>query len=223
MEPKGKAGTGTQKEGKQMIEKAVSRLVAILIVFAALGGCGGSKPANFYVLYSLQDQGAGVSPAASENGIAVGVGPVRIPDYLDRPQMATRSTLSHLQFAEFDKWSESLEKNLTRVIADNLAVLIPSDRVSIYPWQKSMMIQLQVTLDVTQLDHTPDGKVILGARWNVFRGEGDKLLMMKRSTFKVPVESSGYDGIASAESRAVEALSREIAAAVKSLPVEAVE
>ncbi len=132
--------------------------------------------------------------------------------------MATRSGPGSLQFADFDKWAEPLEKNLTRVIAENLAMLLSTDRVGVFPWLNSAQVQYQVTVDITQLERMPDGKVILAARWNILGDHGDNMLVIESSRFSIPIESVGYEAIASAESRAVEALSRQIATAIKSLP-----
>jgi len=203
-----------------MTEVPVSRFAAILIVLMVLSGCAGSKPANYYVLYSIQNPVPQVRAAGTEQDLAIGVGPIKIPDYLDRPQMAARSGGSGLQFAEFDKWAEPLEKNLTRVLADNLSILVPTERVSVFPWARAVPVRYQVTVEIVQLEKMPDEKVILDARWNILENDGGKLLVMKRSKFTLPVESAGFEGVASAESRAVDALSRDIAAALGSLPSE---
>jgi uncharacterized lipoprotein YmbA len=203
-----------------MTEVPVSRFAAILIVLMVLSGCAGSKPANYYVLYSIQNPVPQVRAAGTEQDLAIGVGPIKIPDYLDRPQMAARSGGSGLQFAEFDKWAEPLEKNLTRVLADNLSILVPTERVSVFPWARAVPVRYQVTVEIVQLEKMPDEKVILDARWNILENDGGKLLVMKRSKFTLPVESAGFEGVASAESRAVEALSRDIAAALGSLDMQ---
>jgi uncharacterized lipoprotein YmbA len=76
----------------------------------------------------------------------------------------------------------------------------------------------QLIVDVSQLDYTVDGKAMLVADWSVFAKDGEKLLAMKRSRFIVPVQSTGFEAIASAQSRAIEDMSREIAACIESLP-----
>ncbi len=205
------------------MELPVSRLVLIFIVLILLDGCAGSKPANFYMLRSIQNQGPEAGAVVTEQGLSIGVGPLKIPEYLDRPQMATRTTQNGLQFAEFDKWAEPLEKNLTRVLADNLATLLPSDRVSAYPWPDSIPVEYQVTVEVIHLEKMTDAKVILDASWNILGNGADKLLVMKRSKLTVPVQSTGFEAIASAQSRAVEDLSREIALAIRSLAHEAIK
>jgi hypothetical protein len=211
-----------REEGKQMIRVPVSRLAAVFIVLMVLGGCARSQPANYYILRSIQNPGPEIRAAGAEQDPAIGVGPVKIPQYLDRPQIVSRTTESGLQFAEFDKWAEPLDKNLARVIADNLSVLIPSDRVSVFPWPSSQPVQYQVTVEIIHLEKMPDGKVILDADWNILGDGGQKLLVMKRSKIILPVESAGFESLASAQSRAVENLSREIAAAVNSLSREAI-
>jgi uncharacterized lipoprotein YmbA len=198
----------------------VRGITSILVLFLALAGCSSKSP-NYYGLYSIQSSGPDFRAADPQHEIAVGVGPVKIPEYLDRPQIATRTTPGSFQFAEFDKWAEALDKNLTRVLADNLSILLPSDHVFTYPWPKGGQVQYQVTVDILRLEKMSDQKIILDARWNVFGNSEEKLFVMKRSRMTMPVESAGYDGVASAESRAVEALSREIADAIRSLPPEA--
>ncbi|MGC9965256.1 MAG: PqiC family protein [Syntrophobacteraceae bacterium] len=201
-----------------MFRVPVSRLAAVLVVIMLLGGCGGSKAANYYILHSIQNPGPELGAAGTERDPAIGVGPVTIPDYLDRPQIVTRTTDSSLQFAEFDRWAEPLEKNLARVLADNLSVMVPSERVYVFPWPKSVAVRCRVTLEIAHLEKMPDEKVLLDARWNVL--DGDKLLAAKRSRLVLPVEGAGFEAVASAQSRAVEALSREIATEIRSLPVE---
>jgi len=199
--------------------KVLNPRIAAIYLLALLFICGcASKSPNYYVLNSLQSGAPSVEMARAQNDLTIGVGPIKIPAYLDRPEMATRSAPDSLQFAEFDKWAEPLERNLTRVIAENLAILLSTNRVGVFPWLNSAQVQYQVTVDITQLERMPDGKVILAARWNILGDQGENMLVIESSRFSIPIESAGYGAMASAESRAVEALSREIAAAVKSLP-----
>lgn len=202
-----------------MIDIRSAKLVAISVAFLVLLGCARSQTPNYYLLNPVSTSAAesAASCAAQPPGPTVGVGPVKVPEYLDRPQMVTRSSDTSLRFSEYDRWAEPLGKNLARVVADDLSAMLPSENVCVFPWTKSMQVRYQVTLDVVQLEQTPDGKVTLDARWNIMGDEGSKLLVMKRSRLVLPVESSGFDAIAAAESRAVEGLSREIADSIRSL------
>ena len=204
-----------------MANKVLNSGIAAIFLLSLLLLCGcASKPSNYYILNSLQSAAPGVEMARTDNDLTIGVGPINIPEYLDRPQMVTRSTPNSLQFAEFDKWAEPLEKNLTRVLAENLSILLSTDRVVVFPWAGSTHVLYQVTVDVSQMEYTPDGKALLIADWSVFGNNGEKLLEIKRSRIVEPVQSTGFEAIASAQSRAVEDMSREIAACIESLPRE---
>jgi len=199
--------------------KVLNSGIGAIFLLSLLSICGcASKSPNYYILNSLQSGAPSAEKVRAENDLTIGVGPVKIPAYLDRPEMATRSAADSLQFAEFDKWAEPLERNLTRVISENLAILLSTNRVGVFPWLNSAQVQYQVTVDITQLERMPDGKVILAARWNILGDQGENMLVIESSRFSIPIESAGYGAMASAESRAVEALSREIAAAIRSLP-----
>lgn len=207
-----------------MVKLLNSGIAAIFLLSSlVLCGCSTSKSPNYYILHSLQSEAPGAVQATAEKDLTIGVGPIKIPEYLDRPQMATRTTPNSLQFAEFDKWAASLEKDLGRVLAENLSILLSTDRVVVFPWTGSVHVTHQVTVDLAKLDYTPDGKVVLVAGWSVFGDDGKKLLTMKRSRLTVPVQSTGFEAIAAAQSRVVEDMSREIAAEIRSLPAEVVE
>ena len=58
---------------------------------------------------------------------------------------------------------------------------------------------------------------LLIARWTLFSGDGEDVLFMQRSSFSEPVNGDSYEALVSAESRALCALSREIAEAIQTL------
>ncbi len=205
-----------------MAKARVSRFAAVVFVLAALGGCARSAPVNYYILRSMQGPVPQPKAAGPEQGMVVAVGPVNIPAYLDRPQIVTRSSPDTLKFDEFNRWAEPLGKNLARVLADDLSASLYGAQVCVFPWPQSVPVRYQVTLDIIHLEKVPGGKVILDASWKVLEHNGKKMLVMRRSEVTEPVEAgSGFKGIASAESRSVAALSREIAAAIESLPATA--
>ncbi|MDR3568119.1 MAG: PqiC family protein [Syntrophobacteraceae bacterium] len=195
----------------------VCRFFALIFALAALGGCARSTPVNYYILRSLQGPLPRTKAAGPVRPMVVAVGPVTIAGYLDRPQIVTRSSPDTLQFAEFDRWAEPLDKNLARVLADDLSALLCGARLCVFPWPGSMPVRYQVTLTIVHLEKVPGQKVLLDASWNVLGDNGHKLLVMRRSTLREPLEAPGFAGVAAAESRAVKTLSRDIAAEVKSL------
>jgi uncharacterized lipoprotein YmbA len=94
-------------------------------------GCGTTDPARFYTLSPLAIPGT--EAEAAGQGVAIGVGPIKLPEHLDRPQIVTRTSRNELKLAEFDRWAGSLADDFSRVLAENLSILLSTDRVSVYP------------------------------------------------------------------------------------------
>ena len=183
----------------------------------AWSGCAGSRPAKFYTLNPLGANGEIPKVAPAERGIAVAVGPVAIPDYLDRPQILTRSGPRELKLAEFDRWAGSFEQDVSRVLTENLSALLAPDNVIVLRWGGDAYpypATFRVGVDVTRFEGTIGGSVILAARWSVSREEDRKILFVHESIIKEPVEGQDYDALVEAMSRALAGLSREIAAAI---------
>lgn len=205
-----------------MARVRILRFAFLVFALLALGGCARSGTVNYYILRSMQGPTGHMKACRPQQRMVVAVGPVSIPAYLDRPQMVTRSSPDTLRFAEFDRWAEPLGKNLARVVADNLSALLGGAHVCVFPWPGSMPVRYQVRVNIVHLEKIPGGKVILDASWDVLTNNGKKLLAVRRSRVIEPVEAaSGFRGVASAESRAAWALSREIAKVVASFPVVA--
>ena len=55
-------------------------------------GCSRTQTTRFYTLTSLTEPQTDVGAPSSGQGIAVGLGPIALPEYLDRPQIAVRIT-----------------------------------------------------------------------------------------------------------------------------------
>lgn len=201
------------------MRRLVLPLVVVTLGASLLGGCfgGKSKPAKFYVLSSLPSSNTQKQVAAVERSVAVGIGPVMLPHYLDRPEIVTRASPNQLDLAEFDRWAESLRDNFSRTLTENLSILLARHHVSVFPWDGSMPIDYQVAVDVTRFEGDADGNALLTARWSIFRKGGRELLVRKRSRFSESAGGQDYEALVSAMSRTLTSLSREIAAVVETV------
>jgi len=191
-----------------------SLLPVIVLASMSAGGCATSPPSQFYLMTPLPEADMPRHTAQRDMGPALGVGPVKLPAYLDRPGVVTRSSPNALQVAEFDRWGEPLEDNFKRVLAMNLGVLADTDRVSIYPWPRSAPVDCQVTVEVDRFDAAADSQVVLMARWQVLGGEEGRVVRSGRTVVTEPAVTSNYEALASAMSGAMATLSREIATAI---------
>jgi uncharacterized lipoprotein YmbA len=187
--------------------------VLLLALVSLLSACAGkSAPSKFFMLNSLQQ-----SPLSAAEGGTIGVFPVRVPDYLDRPQIVTRVSENEISFDEFRRWAEPLKDSFTNALVQNLSTLLNTAKVIKTTQSPGIPMALKVGVEVVQFDGTLGGDVALVVKWGLFGEEGKKLLAGKRSTFKEATGAATYEAYVAAESKAVAALSREIAEAIKSL------
>ena len=195
-------------------KKFSSPALAAAIVGLLLAACAQTLPSRFYTLSGLPDDAA---PSAASSDLAIGVGPISLPNYLDRPEIVRRTTPNQFQFGEFDRWGEPLQDIFPRVLAENLSVLLGTNRVFLLPRRQATTIDYQVEVQVTRFDGDVGGPVVLSARWEIFDNDGNSLLV-ERSTFTESVVGEGYGAVVTAMSRTIAAFSGEIAAAMTALP-----
>ena len=181
-----------------------------------VGGCA-SQPSRFYLLSALPSTETGSPVTSGQQGTTIGVGPVTLPRYVDRPQIVTRTSPYELKLAEFDRWAEALDTNFSRALAENLSLLLPSARVVTSPWPRATPIDHQITVDVTHFVSQVGGDSLLIADWTLFRGEGPDVLGSGRSRFTASPGGPDYAAIVAAMSQTVASLSREIATTVASV------
>jgi len=191
--------------------------IACIAALALLGGCASSRPSRFYLLHPLAaPEPAGQKPPAYSY-LTLGIGPVLVPKYLDRPQISVRISENEIYLSEFHRWAEPLENNLTRVFAENLALLLGTDHIEIFPWKSSSPIDYQVRIMIAQFDGKPGGQAVLKARWTVFVKKGEAPALDKMTAITEQVESKKYEALVRAQNSALDRLSREIAAAITGL------
>jgi uncharacterized lipoprotein YmbA len=187
--------------------------VALLFV-----GCRSTPPPTaFYTLTAVTKAETAGQSSAPLGNLGIGIGPVQIPEYLDRPQIVTRTAPDKVTLSEFNRWGGSLRHDLPRVLAENVAALLGTDRALAYPWGDRLDPAYRVALHVQQFDGALGGPAVLRVTWIVTGREEKTPLAVRKSDIQEPVSGKDYDALVAAQSRAVAALSREIAGEVRKL------
>jgi uncharacterized protein len=192
------------------------RLTVILVMgLFFLGGClGRSQAPRFYTLSPLTENKAMAKSDTPARDTRIGIGPIKLADYLDQSRLVTRTGDNRLVKAEFDLWAGAFKDNLTNVLAENIGLLVPTERIYIYPWRLTEPMDYQVILDVVRFDGDLGKDAWLVARWSIVGGKDRELLEVGRSSIREPVTGSGYDALVTAQSRALAKLSHEIVEAI---------
>jgi len=188
--------------------------LALLAASACVAFSNSSQPTQFYLLSSSASRDPEAASGLDPEGLAIGVGPIEIPPHLNRSQIVTRTEGNRLKLAEFHRWGEPLRANVARVIAEDLAVLLATDRVSVYPWPRSVPIEYRVRVDIRRFAADPEGTVRLRCRWTLADAAG-KALRIRMARFDAPATAGDYDSIVAAMSSSLTQLSGELGAAIR--------
>jgi len=188
--------------------------LALVLLATALSGCSSlfdtnAVPLNFYVL-SAQPPAAYSGSASAATGPIYGVAPVRVPDYLQRNSIVTRTAENKLDLAPNSQWAAPLGDSIQSVLAENLSSMIPSERVVQLPVPPAIAVDFSILVDIISFQHEPDGSVVLVARWSVIDEHGRTSVAIRTSRLRTPGVPDSYAAIAGAMSGLLAELARDI-------------
>jgi len=193
--------------------------IAGLILVLALGGCiamSNSPTPRFYALQAIDESYAG-EKFNIPSSVIIGIGPVKVPEYQNRPQIVTQDTNNLITFAQFDRWGETLDLALPRLISANLSVILPGATLATSPWNLDIPVKYQVIMDVVRLESRLDKDLSFSVQWSIIDLENKKMVLTKKSEFSKPIEPHNYSGLAKTLSMECASLSGEIARTLSSL------
>ena len=185
--------------------------VLLLSLSACIGGK--SPPSQFYLLEPVK--GVGGFAGGAETGLLIALAPVRIPQYLDRPQMVTATGKNAYHLSETNRWAERLDDNIARVLAQNLNLLVPAEVVLANASSRAQQAKFKVSVTILEFHVDPQGQAGLTAQWSVARGE--ETVLGRQASYREPASATDYGLMAGALNECLGRLSRDLAADVRSL------
>lgn len=187
------------------------RRLAVLLVLALLtAGCARTTPVTYYQL-AVMDSGDPAGEAGSINGRVIGIGPVRMPELLDRPQIVTRLDANRLHLADGHRWAEPLTDSFIRVLRENLSLLLDTERILLHPWSPAAPPDYQIVAEVLRFDGDASGTAHLETVWSVRDGKGNIAVPSRRGRYKAAYSGPDHDGAVAALSETLALFSRDIA------------
>jgi uncharacterized protein len=177
-----------------------------------LAGClGTSRPSRFYTLAPLQARD-GERPTAPDATLAIG--PIEIPESIDRPQIVTRTGANELVMADFDRWGGSLDKEISGSLVVTLRDRLASQKIAVAPWRSATLsgagASYRAAVSISRFDGTPGQSVVLQGRWELIAQTGESL-GVSESTVTERIEGAGYDALVAAMQRALVRFGQQIA------------
>lgn len=190
--------------------RAIATVLALGLLFV---GCSHTSPPVAY--YTLAPLPRPAPAAAAQPVSTVAVRPVALPDLLERPQVVVRTGETTVSVSDFERWAGTLKKDFSRVLVENLNVLLQDVRIAAATDDIALDPDFIVAVNVNRFDGRPEGGLVLSALWSIKRHRGTPEMAVRKSLIEERTETPGYEGLVAAHSRAVAALSREIAAEIR--------
>ncbi len=194
---------------------------AVVLLAAACSSMLAPVPdkSRFFVLTPISSPAGANAPltlsAAAAAGPSIGVGPIKLPAYLERREIVTRVGPNRLELSQRDRWAEPVDDNFTSVLAANLGALLGARRVLNYPWYRPANLDYQVAVTVSRFDTDPSGNAQLTASWEIREPASGDVLSSGNADISTPTQSG--ESAAATLSRALGDLSRQLADAVQSV------
>jgi hypothetical protein len=204
-------------------------MTVVLLALGALAGCVPLKRTAEPRYFALRPVAqtppvrASIAPASADVPLVLGVLPLALPGHLERPQFVSWIGPDEMRIDEFVRWAEPLASGAQRVLAADLATVLPSHRVVTAPWPASTAPEYRVRVAVDRFGLQPDGAVSLSGRLVLLAGSGERPLVSRVVDLRHPPDPGPRD-----PARAVDAMSAlladlagEIMEAVTALPAGA--
>jgi len=195
-----------------------ARLLLALAACAGLTGCFGFlKPAKSTARHFVLTSLPAAEPTAAQGGaVVVGMGQVKLAAYLFNTSLAVRHSTNEIDYLPTAFWAERLDTGLQRVLAANLATLLPTDQIRLSAWQ-SGDVSVEVYVAVERFEVDARGQGALVAWWRILSPGGEKTLKAGecRRTRQGPPPDVDPSGAVATLSELVADLSRQVAQAVK--------
>jgi uncharacterized lipoprotein YmbA len=188
-------------------------LILLALVGTALAGCSVSSPQVTY--YSLLGREAATIVGHRNDQLVLSVGPVTIPDILKKSQIATGGTDGRYQLSEYHRWAGSVDREVARALAEQLAGRLGTEQIIIFPGDERVEPNLQITVEVVAMDGDLGKEAKLTVRWTMIDPKGAWAPIIRRSQFIEQPAGNGYDAWVTAQQRNLGRLSEEIAALIK--------
>lgn len=144
-------------------------VAASLLVTSVLFGCATQKvpPASYFDLVPVAMPAAESVQKAKSAATPklIVVQDLRLPQYLDRPQIVYRTGGNALAWSDERRWAEPLRSEMQRLLAVNLGRLLPDTSVVMPPFAVGSQAALRVEVEIRSFERSNAGKIVIDAQW----------------------------------------------------------
>lgn len=209
-----------------MTTRTILQRCAVGTLAISLAGCSAlardilapqKDVSKFYLLTPTADGPASTPAAATAStqgasgDFTLGLGPIKLPPYLDRPEVVTRAAPNRIELSKEDRWGESIQNGFTNSLERDLEAQTGTNRVITFPWYSTVHIDMQVEIDVYSFETDSQGVAHLSAKWTILDSTGKNILYTVETNLAQPSKPGDQTEAAAALSKTIGDLSGQIA------------
>ncbi len=200
---------------KLLRHPACCKVAAIVAAGLAVGCLGSSPNVSVYTMNPVSDSLATSAP----DGLAIGVGPVRVPRYLDRPEWVTRpgGSTSRLEVDDFRRWAGGFSSNVLSALGENLGAKLDTQQVVVYPVQTALALDYRVSVDFHAFEGIDGEVLVLRASWVIRAGSAGSGPWSGYFATRRDIAGGGSESLVTAHNEALVLLAEAIASRIENL------
>ena len=194
-----------------MIRPTYLRGVAVLLV-ELLAACATSAPATFYTL-TTETTNVADAPALAPFAQSIAVGPVSVPEAVNRPQFVVSDGPNRVVVLESHRWAGPLKSEIAEAVALDLSHALGGARATPMTQSAANEAQLDIALDVQRFELIVGDAAVLDVVWTIKHRDASGTPIHGRSIVHESAQTSTdpYDALVAAQVRALASVAREIA------------
>ena len=186
--------------------------VIVLLTAALLSGCADHPVTRLHILTPIQNATHQLkSPSVIIK--TVGIREIKLPAYLDRPQIVSRVGDNELVLSSSHQWGEPLSQSVSRVLAEQLDNAFVDAHVLAYPWSHKQTIAAQIEVRIKQFEIVDMQACVLDVSWLIWPKDSN-IATTHHTMITVPVTNQQYNVLVTAHSQALVQLSQQIASSL---------
>jgi len=190
----------------------MTRALTFLAASLILAACGSTPKESYYTLSAPPAP----APAAGASAVSVTIGPVVVPEAVDRSPMVVRTGPNEVAIDDLHRWVEPLKSAIPRALAELLMRDLGTPNVLAGRSAMGTKADYRVAIDVQRFDSSLSEGATLDAVWTVTPAQGPA--RTGRTFAQEAAPARDHAGIAAAHRKALEKLAADIAAAIRAKP-----
>lgn len=192
-----------------MVASVRTVLVCALVLFMCVA-CSSSPPVRYFSLNPIDAE----FRQDPDNAVMLGLGPLRMPDYLNRSQIVWRGANAEMRVDEFSRWTEPLDTSLLRIVSTDVDSLLQGVVVVVFPYEPFVRDQVDFRLvgDINRFEADGSGQVVLEVQWGIADADGGVVVPVRRNRYQAQASTVDDPGaLVTAMNDALAQFSRDIA------------